>query len=465
MLPFLVLLSAVSLNAIAFKLLCSKRVDRVLSVSIFIAQLMWYTLPGVLMILSPRLLRDVSWASRVTRDDFYVAYVIESLCVLIVLCLFWHVAAGGLGRGRFCAPVAVLSDNGKYILLSLCAVTTLYFAMNETFDYSVRNAAAMAKGESRDFMMDQIFSFTRGILITYALLLFVEEEKTTMISIYAFSLLLCHATISAAAGARMYVFLPLVAFFVRSLKHGRVNSGVMLKKLVVVALIAVAAFPLLYAIEHSRQRAKGSINIAASASKIDTRTAMVMLMTKLDCFSKGRVLVENAGAGAAGCKPYIGSALVFIPRLILPSRPVAGSVDGTYAGTPSRLVPRTEGILSDVLNVGVAPVHIAIWHFGYVAGVLCFVFVGAGYLLLLNHLLTSEWTFVRVLAVYTLAIPTFTGIFVSPDTVVRNAVIVFGAIALMMLVKATYVAMRRASYMVKVSSPGRGVGLNEMASL
>ena len=67
--------------------------------------------------------------------------------------------------------------------------------------------------------------------------------------------------------------------------------------------------------------------------KIDSSDATIGLFTKFNSVTNGVLLIDSYGVGNAGFAPYIGSALIFLPRVIFPGRPVAGSIDGTIYGT------------------------------------------------------------------------------------------------------------------------------------
>lgn len=444
MLPIFVVISTVLLNAIAYKILTSARVNRVLAISIYFAQLIWYTVPAFISVVDPTLLEGIFRIGRIPIERFYMSYIMEATTALVALCLFYQFTASR--RSNCSMPIfdRSVSFRTDFFIVSVCLLVMIHYAATASFDYVERNAMAIVSGADRAFLLHQVLSVPRKFLITYVLLIFIEQRKGSSLGVYAYLVLLFYAAIYIAAGARIYLFLPVVALLIKSIKGSRMNLNVTFRRLAALGLVGLATLPLLYGMQKSRQKAEGAIGMFAYTDGFDADIALHMLMTKLDSFSKGRVLIERASAGSAGYRPYVGSALVFVPRLILPSRPVAGSTDGTYAGTPGRLVPRLQGRISDALNAGVSPVHVAIWHFGYVFGVVSFVAATVAYLSLLNQLLTSDARFERVIAVYMLAIPTFAGILTSPDAVLRNSVMLFCFVVLARLAKATCVAARRA---------------------
>ena len=140
-------------------------------------------------------------------------------------------------------------------------------------------------------------------------------------------------------------------------------------------------------------------------------------------FSAGAALLAQEGMGNGGIAPYIGSALIFVPRFIWPSRPIAGSADGTIYGHPSRLVPGLLGVKSDSLNVGVSPLHIALWQLGLAGGLLYVVTVWL-YILFIDRLLGSAWVYSKIVGIYLLTIPTFHVLITSPDVIIKQVVLV-----------------------------------------
>ncbi len=443
--PIFVVISTVLLNAIAYKILTSARVNRVLGISICLAQLIWYTVPAFLSVVAPTLLEGIFRIGRIPTDKFYMSYILETAAASIALCLFYQFAVSRCPKSPTPVFERPVSPRAEFFFVSVCLLLLVHYAATMSFDYVVRNAVFVSQGREETFLLNQVLSALRKLLITYVLVIFIEQNRRIVISLYAFLVLAFFAGIHVFAGARISLFLPVVALLIKSGKGCRMNLRVTARGLVAFGAVALVTLPVLYGIQQSRQKAEGAKGMLAHTDGFGTEIALRMLMSKLDSFSKGQVLVHEAGAGSAGGRPYIGSALVFLPRLVMPSRPVAGSTDGTYAGTPGRIVPRLQGRISDALNAGVSPVHIAIWHSGYILGFVSFVVATAAYLILLNQLLASDARFTRVIAVYMLAIPTFAGIFTSPDAVLRNCVMLFWLLVLAHVAKATCVAARRAA--------------------
>ena len=141
---------------------------------------------------------------------------------------------------------------------------------------------------------------------------------------------------------------------------------------------------------------------------------------KLDAISSGAFLVQSYGSGVAGIRPYEGAVVSIIPRRILPSKPVPGSVDGTNRGTPARLVPIAQGYDVDIANVTVSPAAISVWQFGLL-GLIPLVILNYLQLCFINSLLVPPSVFTRTFAMLLLTIPSFGGLIASGDFVIMTA--------------------------------------------
>jgi hypothetical protein len=233
-------------------------------------------------------------------------------------------------------------------------------------------------------------------------------------------------------GSRIAMLLPVFVYLAR-LHYQSSNPATNFYRMVVVSvLVLVTLLPTALLI--GRVRGEGAI----SAQSIeDSRAQAVALAdlaadvyTKFNSYSSGLDLIQGYGLGSAGLTPYVGSALVFLPRSLFPGRPVAGSVDGTIYGTPSRLVPQLFGS-SESMNVGVSPLAVSAWQFGPLAGSLALWLAGTTNLVLLQYLISRRGWIPRVLAVHAVGIPTFAGIFSSPDALLKNGVEVGILVALL----------------------------------
>jgi hypothetical protein len=91
--------------------------------------------------------------------------------------------------------------------------------------------------------------------------------------------------------------------------------------------------------------------------------------TRADAYRNGGALAKYAEInGYAGFRPYEGLLYVFIPRLLLPEKPVIGSEDGTYAGYPAYILGRWQASaqVSAGQSAGRSTSGTAYWQFGWI---------------------------------------------------------------------------------------------------
>jgi hypothetical protein len=225
------------------------------------------------------------------------------------------------------------------------------------------------------------------------------------------------------AGSRIALVGPLFIVCYRAFATERIQSRRGLRKIfstLTVAAIFVASLALSQIIGSTRVGNTVSDPLSTLES-FDQLGALNTLYAKFNSIGSGVQLIEGYGAGAAGFKPYIGSLLFFVPRFIYPNKPVAGSIDGSYAGIPARLVPTLFNPNDTINNVGVSPLAISIWEWGWSLGVLVFLFACVANLYLINWLVTNRMQALQLLGFYAAAFPTLIGVFPSPDTALKNA--------------------------------------------
>ncbi len=413
---FLMAICLIAINALSILLFFRRSLSRLLAFSVFGATVLWYTTPGMLGLLWPEL---SLWRRWVSADQFCRAFVIEALAMIAVLVLL-NVRRGTGATVR----MADFECNRKVrsVIIVGFLVVNVYLWHESSLDYLLNNAADMLYANRQGYLLTKMLYFLSDILTICVLLYYIEAPKG-FISHVCLGLLTSQALLGVLSGGTLALLLPLIAFLLKGTR-GLWFGPTFSRRLIFVFGTVFLVFPIIVTIHEIRTEKMSARGIASGydvrlGSEVYART----LLHKLDWFSAGYILVSKCGAGAAGIKPYIGSALVWIPRAMLPARPVAGSIDGTYAGHPSRVVPKTMHASLKSANVGVAPAHIAIWHFGY-AGVLLFVGAAYGYLRLADRLLQAPSAYERVLGVYTLTIPSFAGVFSAPDVVLKNGVII-----------------------------------------
>jgi hypothetical protein len=231
-------------------------------------------------------------------------------------------------------------------------------------------------------------------------------------------------------GSRMSLMVPCVVLLMWV--HQRRISRTALVAIYGGIVFFMATVGVLLTIVIAQIRAQNTITVAAARQESqqvvsDGTSRAEQLWTffdhiylKFDSIGPGAMLVEGRGAGSAGVKPWIGAALSVVPRRILASKPVPGSNDGTYRGTPQRIMAADLGYDPDFGNVGVSPAAISIWQFGLL-GLVPLILINALNMRMMNSLLMTRSVFTRMLPLIVLNIPAFTGVYSNGDAILMGA--------------------------------------------
>lgn len=428
---FLVLLA----NILFINIFRKQAFSPLLTLSMWFACLTWYCIPGLVYVLFPERDANSIFFLAITEDEFIRGYALEFIGIIIVLvtCLFFPAE----DKRKYNNNIVIFNQNHKWTILlafSLCSIAKI-FLVNSVSDFDYLSANSAEAYNSASFI-SRIVILLNSILLA-CLILIAIYEKDKKILLCTFLLMFLDTLPGLLAGAR---FDSLRVFFVLLLKLFYTNFSLSARRVVVILVLAVlvikVVLPAFSIIERLRMSKFSSNDLVLDTDLggIDANLMATGIFFKLDSFSTGVLLVKNQGLGSAGVLPYVGSALVFIPRKILEARPIAGSFDGTIYGHPSRLVPLSEGIKSDSMNVGVGPVHIALWHWGY-SGFIIFILCSYLYLKLLNRLLLSDVWMNKVLGIISLSIPTFDTIFPSPDVVLKMSVNIYLILFLIFIIR------------------------------
>ena len=90
--------------------------------------------------------------------------------------------------------------------------------------------------------------------------------------------------------------------------------------------------------------------------------------------------------------------------------------------------------MSEYLNVGVSPVCITLWQWGYI-GYIIFIFASVFYLKFVNLFLTSPNITTQAIGISLFAIPIFHEIIASPDVLLRNVVLSVGGFLILLVLR------------------------------
>lgn len=423
------------LNWLSIAVIRSKRTHWLLGASVFFAQIQWYTIPAVLSVMAPSVL-DTGWAARLSKDEYYFSLMLELLVANLALFLLLFIPRAFRAiRSPQRGDSAIQLPNA-FILSGLAAAVIGIHVFSTGFDYLRINAAPII-GEELG-LLDSILGPFASIGIAYLILVYLNHEDRRLRFLIMFVITLLGVA-RFFAGSRIMIALPLVVYLLGNWVRfvGRPWRAAMAGALALAGAIAI--LPLVLAMGSARQYGEAvTASEIADAAGRNILVAAEAVFGKYDGVATGEFLVSSRGAGVAGLMPYVGSLFVFVPRAVLPGRPVPGSYDGTYSGHPTRLVPSLVYYDSPSLNVGISPGHIAVWQFGY-AGLPLAAAALAAYFAFLNRYLRSRSAWKILLALQALSIPSFHTVFTSPDVVLRNVVTM---LVIMLLVSALQLLIR-----------------------
>ncbi|HKO54267.1 MAG TPA: hypothetical protein VJ276_00235 [Thermoanaerobaculia bacterium] len=407
-------------------------VSAVLVISLLFVYVLWYFVPAAITILA--------WdriASRVlTTYDVFVKYaVIEAVALLLTLVTFgigwrrWRWMADGrlanLTIGRRGMTWLVVGS----VLFSLLIRRQILGIVGT--NYAEANAFSVtSEGTSSAATVGILFfisTILQAFLVTCLLTPYPRQPK--LIAPLLWIWLLVMTATEVLVGSRMALLVPCVLLLMWV--HQRRLSRTALVMIYGGIAFFMATVGVLLTIVIAQIRSQNTITVAAARQESqqmvsDGTSRAEQLWTffdhiylKFDSIGPGAMLVEGRGAGAAGVKPWIGAALSVVPRRILPSKPVPGSIDGTYRGTPQRIMAVDLGYDPDFGNVGVSPAAISIWQFGML-GLLPLILINTLNLRMMNSMLMTRSVFTRMVPIIVLNIPAFTGVFSNGDAILMG---------------------------------------------
>lgn len=431
------------------RLLRRPGVSPLLTVSLLLYAIMWHFTPVILTLIDGSRFRPLPLVSQ----DIFIKYaVIETavfLCCLSFLFVrkpyFPKIVEAGIAQFS-------ISDATAFLLLLFSVLVPLipaFASANQEMgtSYWDRNAFVVKAAGEETYNTLGSFAFIEGLLTAfgYAYLIVARPRGIRGNALYWFMLAwtLWNIFSEVLLGARLGLIMPFLLLMFRGIYQKWPARRMV--QFAGTALIATVIVGSLLSLAITQLRGAYSFQagdiLGASATTVDSSQGMAGVtnsiveetLKKFDSFSSGAVLVENLGWGTAGWRPYEGVVTALIPRSLLPEKAVPGSVDGTYLGHPSRLVPIIYGANSESLNVGVSPAAIAIWHFG-ILGLVAMVLCAGLYLFTLNSLLSAPSAVTVGLALALMGPPAFATLFASPDVLLlglERIMIVFMLLAVM----------------------------------
>ena len=400
----------------------ARHLNRYLSLSIILFVTLWYIVPGVACIsVDYLILAPSSSEVGIETEVFIKSYFIESLALCFIILILLKVSQHGGMRNR--VPQFNMPSNVFIIalLIALIFVFVVDFFDNRS-NYLEANAASGYEGRS-----GAIYPIARELIISADILFVISQKRWSMLSIIAFVLICLTMLPLVLEGSRILLLMPIIVIAFKYIKNVEVNLSMIFFALAGMIFCIYIIAPIVIVLGKNRQQVTELSILIDPRNLQNAQDALfIELFAKLDSFTQGAVLTNQStsvsGMGVAGLAPFYGSLFVFVPRFLWPERPVAGSIDGTIYGHPSRVAANILSTASDSMNVGVSPLHISLWEFGE-AGFPIFVLSGVLFLFIINAMLNRASFQTRTVGVYLLNIPAFASLLPSPDVMVMRSVL------------------------------------------
>lgn len=377
--------------------------------------LFWYAVPIVTTLMFPN---AIGWRTVVPLDAFIRVGVLEvaSYIVVLLLCaLPWRtfrvITRGSLARRTI--PPALLSPLlVVFVVLDFVLRRVIWWIVGGSY-YSGNAFAVQAEGSAIVGVLGIIFTaewVLRAFL--YAAAVLPGPRRSRAVSVILWGGITAMALVDVMDGVRIQLLTPCVLALMYV--HGRRLSRTVL--LVVYAGIAgfLATVGVLATIVIVSLRGGSELTMQETVAtsrevqeqSVSERAWRVLdeVNLKFDGISPGARLLSSYGVGQAGFRPYEGALLALVPRLLVPSKPVPSSADGTNRGVPQRLVATDIGLNADIGNVPVSPAAIGMWQMGWF-GLLLFVLINAFQFRLINSLMMSGSLALQTLAFLLIGVP------------------------------------------------------------
>lgn len=434
MLEAVALLSQVLLLGVVIVLWRSRAVSAILSTAILFYAGMWHIIPVTIGVLWGR----GAYASTLTDSTGFLAFAIIETLLLILSLLFLL-----RPRPRFSAITDSLLAQyrpgpvASFVILAL-GICLMYVTTNRlsgffAASYLDRNAFIVDAQGGSEFNELGMVGFVLSMLLSFAYACLVHKwpavSGAILVKITAAIWVAVFTFQELIQGGRISMFLPLMLLVM----YGRMMNWTKRRFITVLSIALIAMIPVasIFSVVIADIRGStqlrwndvlsNSLGLVESSQNADNIGDAVVnqLIVKFDSFSTSAFLVETVGRGTARLRPYLGAVLSIVPRAIMPSKPVSGSIDETYLGHPSRLVPLLSGDSSGYASVGVSPATISFWHLGYL-GLAIFVLFNVLNLYFINSLLLSASVVSKTLGLFLIGLPPLTILVASPDVLIMN---------------------------------------------
>lgn len=209
-----------------------------------------------------------------------------------------------------------------------------------------------------------------GFVSSYAVyflissILFYKSKMSAILFNASVIVVFAYFFILGFQGGRIYLFGLVIILIYYSLLRRR-------KTLYIVSFLAgILSLLMLPALSSLRGEKEIDVSEALELSKSSTGEMVInSILGKTSSVRSGNYLIEKDGIGNQGFEMYSSTLYALIPRVIYPSKPEPGSVDGEITGLPSRrsAMYSIEGNYNGILNLGVPASLSSLWGGGWIA--------------------------------------------------------------------------------------------------
>ena len=392
-----------------------KKLNNIFKVSLICYIIFWIFAPGITAVILDFFNQNEN-SERIIHDKFCLYYILEFL-ILYFSVIFLKVKSNS-SNNNF--NLEISNKNVYYTIIILFTIILFEFFTLPKLSYIENNTL----DSNTSSLFSPIVSILKSICFSLIILISCISNNKKIFYL-SFSTVLITVAFMMSSGARISIAAIFFIIIYRLFFITRSKLKVVVNLFITIFLIIAVVLPILISIERARS---SELNLIEIGKNIETNNMVAVsssIFQKFNSIDAGIKLVDNYGAGTAGMYPYLGSLLIIIPKYFYPNKPISGSINNTYFGTPARLVPLIDNPNDLTSNVGVSPLAISIWQFGWFLGPLLLLLFTFLNIFFLNNLLNSESLAMNLIAAYLLPLPGFIGVFSSPDLYLKNLVYFF----------------------------------------
>jgi hypothetical protein len=419
------MLTAMGATLALIKAWWTSNVSRILVSLLIVYFVLWYFVPLCLNVF----LWDELFVHTVSENDYLLVAALEIGAFAAIIFSF-------LGCK---APIRIIQRSSlnsiritPAVLICVALATTLlttYFYISEDYGvgYLGKNAFQTTEGGSSAFNQLGTLSILLGAGLSLMCAAIVKSAVPNLpkwIIAILVAVILFYNYTQIVAGSRIELLYPVYLFMLYTLANKWSQARIFKTLLIVAPIITFAICFITLALENTRVTSSNAVEGVGEASSAidvsDLQNLMAQsLVTKLDEFSPGAILLEKYGPGDGGIKTYAGSVLAWLPRFLYKDKPVPGSCDGTYYGTPARMVAAYNGANIDIGSTGIGVASMAIWQLGY-ANLFLLILSNVINLRVLNTLFMSSSTVAWAAAFWLIGLPAMMGLIATPDAILMS---------------------------------------------